>query len=217
MAKDSTSDPASGINAPDNINRCSWAKSLPLRKYHDLEWGRPASKDGFLFEILILETLQAGISWAIVLSKRENYRKALCNFDFNRISSFDGSSIGDLMKNPGLIRNIRKTQSIVNNAKSFKKIVAEFGSFLEYLKQFKPKQCIVPEDDSLVPCESPESRKLSADMRSHGFTFVGPKICYSYMQAVGIINDHVKGCFIGDIIRSGSILQNENFTESKYY
>ncbi len=217
MANDSTVFPVSDIISSDNIKRCGWAKSLSMRKYHDLEWGRPASNDSFLFEILILETLQAGISWSIVLSKRENYRKALFNFDFNRISPSDRSLIEELMKNPGLIRNIRKTQSIVNNAKSFKKIVAEFGSFLEYLKQFKPKQCIVPEDDSLVPCESPESRKLSADMRSHGFTFVGPKICYSYMQAVGIINDHVKGCFIGDIIRSGSILQNENFTESKYY
>ena len=217
MAEDSTLDPDSDIIALDNIKRCGWAKSLSMRKYHDLEWGRPASKDSFLFEILILETLQAGISWSIVLSKRENYRKALCNFDFNRVSSFDGASIGDLMKNPGLIRNIRKTQSIVNNAKSFKKIVSEWGSFLEYLKQFRPKQCIIPEDDSKVPCESPESRKLSSDLKLHGFTFVGPKICYSYMQAVGIINDHVKGCFIGETIRSDSILQNKNSTESKYY
>ena len=206
VANNSTLNPGSEILLSDNIKRCVWAKSLSMREYHDLEWGRPASKDSFLFEILILETLQAGISWSIVLSKRENYRKALYDFDFNRISSFDGSSIGDLMKNPGLIRNIRKTQSIVNNAKSFKKIVAEWGSFLEYLKQFKPKQCIVPEDDSQVPCKSLESGNLSADMRSHGFAFVGPKICYSYMQAVGIINDHVKGCFIGEMIRSDSII-----------
>ena len=216
MANDSTVFPVSDIISSDNIKRCGWAKSLSMRKYHDLEWGRPASNDSFLFEILILETLQAGISWSIVLSKRENYRKALYNFDFNRISSFEEASIDDLMKNPGLIRNIRKTRSIVNNAKSFKKTVSEWGSFLEYLTQFHPKQCIVPEDDSQVPCESPESRKLSADMRSHGFTFVGPKICYSYMQAVGIVNDHEKGCIIGEMIRSGYIMRNENLTQSKY-
>ena len=206
VANNSTLNPGSEILLSDNIKRCVWAKSLSMREYHDLEWGRPASKDSFLFEILILETLQAGISWSIVLSKRENYRKALYDFDFNRISSFDGASIDDLMENPGLIKNIRKMQSIVNNAKSFKKIVAESGSFFEYLKQFQPKTSIVPDDESQVPCESPESRKLSADLKSRGFTFVGPKICYSYMQAVGLINDHVKGCIIGEMIRSNSVL-----------
>jgi DNA-3-methyladenine glycosylase I len=176
---------------------CAWANIDPeMRKYHDQEWGRPVHDDRLLFEFLILEGAQAGLSWRTVLRKRDSYRKAFDNFEPSKVAKYDVDKTKELMANPGIIRNWRKIEAAVNNAKGVLKIQEEFGSFDKYLWDFVGGRPISNEYQSMseIPTESPESKSLSKDLKKRGFGFVGPTIIYSFMQAVGLVNDHVKGC-----------------------
>ena len=179
------------------MQRCEWARTSALIAYHDLEWGVPIHDDRALFEFLILEGMQAGLSWEIILRKRAGYRAAFDNFDAARIAAYDQSKVRVLLANQGIIRNRLKIEAAIRNARSLLALQAEFGTFNEYVWRFvggQPKQnkwrCLKE-----VPAQTPESLALSQDLRRHGFKFVGPTICYAFMQAVGMVNDHPVDCF----------------------
>jgi DNA-3-methyladenine glycosylase I len=178
--------------------RCPWAKEDPLLiEYHDNEWGNPVHDDNLLFEFLVLEGAQAGLSWVTVLKKRENYREAFDNFNPVKISDYNEEKIEELMTNPGIIRNRRKILSAVTNAKAVLKIQQEFNSFDKYIWQFvdeKPIQNKWKHTEDLPPFTA-ESENMSKDLKKRGFKFVGPTICYAFMQAVGMVNDHLVDCF----------------------
>ncbi len=176
---------------------CSWASSDPeMKKYHDEEWGKPVHDDRLLFEFLILEGAQAGLSWKTVLLKRDAYRKAFDNFEPEKVAQYDDKKAKELMSNAGIIRNWRKIEAAVNNAKGVMQIQKEFGSFDRYVWGFVDGKQIRNEYGSMseIPTESQVSKELSKDLKKRGFSFVGPTIIYSFMQAVGLVNDHVKGC-----------------------
>ena len=174
--------------------RCAWA-STPLGiAYHDKEWGVPVHEDRVLFEFLILEGAQAGLSWETILKKRENYRKALAGFDPNKIAKFDGKKLNALMKDPGIVRNRLKIRSAKTNAVAFLAVQKEFGGFDAYVWRFVGGKPIVLKGNK-VPVRTAESDALSKDLLKRGFKFVGSTICYAYMQAVGMANDHSKDCF----------------------
>ncbi len=179
-------------------NRCAWSTSDPLYiDYHDQEWGVPVHNDRTLFEFLVLEGAQAGLSWLTVLRKRENYRKAFEGFDPQKIARFGDENIAGLLNNPGIIRNRRKIEATIQNARAFLEIQNEFGSFDAYIWQFtggKPKINSWQSMDQ-IPAQSPESQAMSKDLIRRGFKFVGPTICYAHMQATGMVNDHVIDCF----------------------
>ena len=178
--------------------RCEWAGSEPLYvAYHDQEWGVPAHDDRHLFELLILEGAQAGLSWSTILKKRDSYRLALANFEPEKVAVFDEAKIEALLANPGIVRNRRKVVAAIQNARAFLQVQAEFGSFDAYIWQFVGGQ---PKQNSWrslaeIPAQTPESQAMSKDLRKRGFNFVGPTICYAFMQAVGMVNDHVVDCF----------------------
>ena len=177
--------------------RCEWAKDEPNTTYHDDEWGIPVHDDVILFEFLILEGAQAGLSWSTILNRRNGYRTAFSNFDVVAVSKYTQNHVKKLVQNKDIIRNKLKINSAINNAKQFIKIQKEFGSFDEYLWGFvnhKPIKNNFKKYSDLV-CSSIISEKLSQDLKKHGFTFVGPIICYSLMQAVGMVNDHTSDCF----------------------
>jgi len=180
------------------IVRCAWGNTDPLYvRYHDEEWGVPVHDESRLLEILILEGAQAGLSWLTVLKKRENYRAAFDHFDPAIIAAYDGQKIAALLENPGIIRNRLKINAAVANAKAFLKVQAEFGSFDAYIGRFvggQPKQNTW-QALSEIPAETDESRAMSKDLLKRGFKFVGPTICYAFMQAAGLVNDHVLDCF----------------------
>ena len=180
------------------IQRCEWAGSDPLYlAYHDQEWGVPVHTDRHLFEMLILEGAQAGLSWITILKKRANYRQAFDNFDPEIVAAYDERKVAELLANPGIVRNRRKVAATVQNAQAFLKIQAEFGSFDAYIWQFvggKPKQNAW-HTLAEIPPKTTESEAMSKDLRKRGFSFVGPTICYAFMQAVGLVNDHVVSCF----------------------
>lgn len=178
--------------------RCAWAGSDPLYvAYHDDEWGKPVHDDRVLFEFLILEGAQAGLSWITILRKRENYRKAFDNFDPVLVAQYDDSRIASLMSDPGIVRNRRKIEAAVNNAKRFLEVQKEFGSFSSYMWSFVGGKPIKNSWVSLseIPAKTALSDVFSKDLLKRGFKFVGSTICYSHMQAVGMINDHVTSCF----------------------
>ncbi|MFX1520537.1 MAG: DNA-3-methyladenine glycosylase I [Promethearchaeota archaeon] len=177
--------------------RCSWAVSNPLMKeYHDKEWGTPIHDDKLLFEFLVLEGVQAGLSWNIVLKKRENYRKAFEDFDYNKIANYSEKKVEKLIQNKGIIRNRRKIQAAIANAKAFLEIQKEFGSFDAYIWGFvhKPIQNAYKSLEE-IPAKTELSEKISKDLKNRGFKFVGPTIIYAFMQAVGMVNDHTINCF----------------------
>lgn len=178
-------------------NRCSWCGDDPLYvKYHDEEWGVPVHNDGLLFEFLILEGAQAGLSWITILRKRENYRKAFDNFDYKKIAKYGEKEVETLMKNEGIVRNRRKIESAVKNAVGFMEVQKEFGSFDNYLWDYvggAPIQNNIKTMDD-VPAKTEISERLSKDLKKRGFNFVGPTICYAFMQAIGMVNDHVADC-----------------------
>ena len=177
--------------------RCEWAKNEPNLTYHDAEWGVPQHDDRKLFEFLILEGAQAGLSWTTILNRRNGYREAFYNFDVNLVSKFNQKDIEKLMQNTSIIRNKLKITSAINNAKQFLKIQKQFGTFDKYLWGFvnyKPiKNKFKTYSD--LPAYTELSEKLSTDLKKHGFTFVGPKISYAFMQAIGMVNDHTANCF----------------------
>jgi DNA-3-methyladenine glycosylase I len=181
----------------DNLHRCSWAQGDLYCVYHDNEWGVPNHDDRHLFEMLLLEGAQAGLSWITILKKRENYRTAFDGFDPQRVAAYDQAKIDCLLNNAGLIRNRLKIEASVHNAKAFLKVQDEFGSFASYMWRFtngKPKQNAWKSLRE-IPAKTPESDAMSADLRKRGFKFVGSTICYAHMQAVGMVNDHVVDCF----------------------
>ena len=180
------------------MQKCTWALSDTLSEaYHDQQWGVPVHDDRLLFEMLILEGAQAGLSWVTVLKKRENYRQAFAEFDVHSVAKFDAERIQALLDNPGIIRNRLKIQSTLLNARAFIQVQQEFGSFDAYIWQFvggTPKQNHW-QSHSDLPASTPESVTMSKDLLRRGFKFVGPTICYAYMQAIGMVNDHVTACF----------------------
>jgi DNA-3-methyladenine glycosylase I len=179
------------------VNRCSWATTELGIAYHDTEWGVPQHDDRVLFEFLILEGAQAGLSWETILKKRENYRKAFDNFDPQKVARYDARRMLKLMNNDGIIRNRLKIAAAVQNAKAFLAVQKEFGSFDKYLWQFVGGKPIVNRRKSLegVPATTAESDAMSKDLLKRNFKFVGSTICYAMMQAVGMVNDHEIGCF----------------------
>lgn len=183
----------------DIINgRCGWCGTDSLYvKYHDEEWGKAAKDDKTLFEFLVLESAQAGLSWITILRKREGYRRAFYDFDVKRVSQMTNEDVERLMRFDGIVKNRLKIKSVIVNARLFIAIQKEFGSFHNYILSFFPeKKPIVNSFRSLseVPASSPQSDAISRDMKKRGFKFFGSTICYAYLQAVGFVNDHLSGC-----------------------
>lgn len=179
--------------------RCPWVsmKDPVMLAYHDEEWGVPVHDDRKIFEFLVLEGAQAGLSWSTVLNKRENFRRAFAGFDPKRVAAFDERRIEELLSDPGIIRNRRKIESAVSNAKAFLEVQSESGTFDSYIWSFVGGGPIRNRWKSLsqIPVTSPVAQKMSADLVKRGFRFVGPTICYSHMQAAGMVNDHLVDCF----------------------
>jgi DNA-3-methyladenine glycosylase I len=181
-----------------NLNRCPWCGSDELYvKYHDEEWGVPVHDDKKHFEFLVLESAQAGLNWLTVLRKRENYMKAYDGFDALKVSQYNEEKVNELMQNAGIIRNRRKIEASINNAKHFLEIQNEFGSFDSYIWSFVKNQPVLNhwEDISQVPATSELSDNVSKDLKARGFKFLGTTIVYAHLQATGIINDHLTTCF----------------------
>jgi DNA-3-methyladenine glycosylase I len=181
----------------NHLIRCPWAHGALMIRYHDEEWGVPVHDDIKLFEFLVLEGAQAGLSWETILNKRENYRAAFDGFDPRRIARYDKKKIAQLLKNPGIVRNRLKIASAVKNAGVLLGMQKELGSFDRYVWQFVNGQPLVNLRNArnLVPATTPESDAMSKDLRKRGFSFVGSTICYAFMQAVGMVDDHVQECF----------------------
>lgn len=181
------------------ITRCKWAEGVNLDyiEYHDKEWGVPVHDDKVQFEFLILEGAQAGLSWSTILNKREGYRQAFAEFDVEKVARFTDKRVEKLLTNPAIVRNRLKVTSAVTNAKAFIKVQEEFGSFSKYIWSFVDGKPIQNKfrNDSDIPATSPESDDLSKDLKKRGFKFVGSTIVYAHMQATGLVNDHVVGCF----------------------
>jgi DNA-3-methyladenine glycosylase I len=180
------------------INRCGWSITDPLMiEYHDSEWGVPVHDDQKHFEMIVLDGAQAGLSWQTVLRKREAYRKAFDNFDFGKVARYNEKKIAELLNNPGIIRNRLKVNSAVKNAKAFLAVRGEFGTFDKYIWQFVGGSPIHNSWKSLkeLPAKTTISDAMSTDMKKKGFSFVGSTICYAYMQAAGMVNDHTTECF----------------------
>ena len=178
--------------------RCEWSGSDPaLIEYHDQEWGVPLHDDRKLFEFLILDAAQAGLSWLLILKKRENYRKAFSNYDARKIAGYDDKKIQTLLNNPGIVRNRLKIHSAVENAKGFLQVQREFGSFDKFIWQFTGGRTIKNCWNTMkqVPSKTAESDAMSRELKRRGFRFVGSTICYAFMQAAGMVNDHVVTCF----------------------
>jgi DNA-3-methyladenine glycosylase I len=178
--------------------RCEWAtKDEIMWKYHDEEWGRPLHDDQKLFEFLILEGMQAGLSWQTILRKRENFREAYENFDVSKVAGFDQKKIDELMANQGIIRNRLKIAASIGNAKHFIEIVEEFGSFDRYIWSYVNHQPIINHWSSIseLPAKTELSDRISADLKRRGFKFVGSTIIYAHLQATGMVNDHLVHCF----------------------
>lgn len=188
----------------DNLNRCAWAGDDELYcRYHDEEWGRPTHDDQELFELLILEGMQAGLSWITILRKRENFRRAFDNFDIDTILGYDEAKIESLMQDAGIIRNRLKINSVITNARAFREVQAEFGSFDAYLWGWVNGEPIVNHFESMdeIPATTELSDKISKDLKKRGFKFVGSTIVYAYMQSAGLVDDHVADCFVrGDTV-----------------
>ncbi|MBN1638246.1 MAG: DNA-3-methyladenine glycosylase I [Ignavibacteriales bacterium] len=181
-----------------NIKRCDWPGDNQLmQKYHDEEWGVPLHNDKKLFEFIVLDTFQAGLSWSIILNKRKGFRKAFDNFNVNKIAKFDDNKISGLLTDENIIRNKLKILATVSNAIAFKKIQKEFGSFDKYIWQFVNYKTIVNKCKTMkdLPSTSKESDEMSTDLKMRGFKFVGSTICYAFMQASGMVNDHLVSCF----------------------
>ncbi|MGA7358773.1 MAG: DNA-3-methyladenine glycosylase I, partial [Candidatus Sulfotelmatobacter sp.] len=177
--------------------RCAWARSEVMIRYHDEEWGVPVHDDDKLFEFLVLEGAQAGLSWETILNKRENYQAAFDGFDSQRVARYDSRKVAQLLRNPGIVRNRLKIASAVQNARALLRVQKEYGSFDRYVWQFvsgRPKVNLRNARNP-VPTRTAESDAMSKDLKKRGFNFVGSTICYAFMQAVGMVDDHVMQCF----------------------
>ncbi|ATI73922.1 DNA-3-methyladenine glycosylase I [Mesoplasma florum] len=181
----------------EDKQRCDWSSNAILNEYHDNEWSKITQNDDYIFELLILENMQAGLNWLTILLKREEFKKAFDNFELKKIISYDENKINELMNNNGIIRNKLKIKSVISNAKAFKEIQIQFGSFYNYIWTFTNNKQVINNWNSIdeVPAESDLSKTISVDLRKRGFKFVGPVIVYSFLQAIGIIDDHLNKCF----------------------
>jgi DNA-3-methyladenine glycosylase I len=193
--------------------RCEWSglEDPLLRNYHDKEWGVPVHDDRMMFEFLVLEGAQAGLSWGTILRKRDSFRRAFDGFDPARVATYDERKVARLLKNPGIIRNRLKIDSAVQNAKAFLAVQREFGTFDSYVWRFVGSKTKVNRWKVVkqIPAATPESNAMSKDLQGRGFRFVGPTTCYAYMQATGMVNDHVTSCFryrefVGETARGAS-------------
>lgn len=180
------------------IKRCDWVGNDPLyMKYHDSEWGIPVYNDKKLFEFLVLETFQAGLSWLTILKRRENFRKAFENFNYKKIAEFNDKKYKILLQNEGIIRNKLKIKATISNAKEFIKVQDEFGTFSKYIWGFIDNKPIINKFKTIdeIPAKTELSEKISKDLKKRGFKFVGPTVIYAHMQATGMVNDHTIDCF----------------------
>jgi len=177
------------------ISRCDWARTAQSIVYHDQEWGVPLHDDQKLFEFLILEGAQAGLSWETILQKRDNYRRAFDSFDPAKVARYNAGKVAKLLGNPGIVRNRLKVAAAIQNAKAFLAVQKEFGSFDNYVWRFVGGKRIKRKRGQAVLTHTPESDAMSKDLLARGFKFVGPTICYAFMQAVGMVNDHNPSCF----------------------
>ena len=178
--------------------RCDWANGSQLEKvYHDNEWGKPVKDDKVLFEFLILESFQAGLSWFTILKKRENFRKAFANFDVEKVAKFDETKIDELVQNEGIIRHRGKISAAINNAKLFIEIQKEFGSFSDFIWKYVDNKPIINNWNSIkeVPATTEVSDQIAKDLKKRGFKFFGSTTIYAHMQATGMVNDHTTDCF----------------------
>jgi len=179
----------------DNRKRCAWCGTDPLyMEYHDKEWGKVVHDDETFFEFLVLESAQAGLSWITILRRRENYRKAFANFDVQKVAAMQPPDAERLMQDEGIIRNRLKITTTITNAQNFIKVQQEFGSFYKYLYSFMPNGKPIVNQPGSIPVRTEISDSISKDMKKRGFKFFGTTICYAYMQATGMVNDHVVGC-----------------------
>jgi DNA-3-methyladenine glycosylase I len=191
----------------DRESRCPWPGDDELmRRYHDEEWGTPVHDDTRHFEFLVLDGAQAGLSWRTILYKRENYRAAFSGFDPRKVARFDGPRVERLLQNPGIVRNRLKVEGAVASAKAFLRVQKECGSFDAYVWSFTGGRTIVNRFESIqhIMAKTPESEAMSKDLANRGFKFVGPTICYAYMQAAGMVNDHLTSCFRWRELQKGS-------------
>lgn len=180
------------------MKRCAWpGQDEKMVEYHDKEWGTPLHDDGIHFEYLVLDTFQAGLSWALMIKKRENFRKAFDNFNYKKIAKYGEGKIKELLLDAGIIRNKLKVRATVSNAKAFIEIQKEFGSFDKYIWGFVNGKTIINKWKNMndLPSITPEAEVMSKDMKKRGFKFVGPTVCYAYMQGTGLVNDHTTDCF----------------------
>jgi DNA-3-methyladenine glycosylase I len=187
-----------GIDGSDTRIRCGWCGDDPLyRRYHDREWGVPLRDDRRLFEFLILEGAQAGLAWITILRKRDRYRQVFAGFDPVRVARFTPDDVARLLQDAGIVRNRLKVAAAVTNAQAYLQVAREFGSFSDYIWSFTGGEVVQNRWRRLqdIPAETDGSRRLSRDLRKRGFRFVGPTICYAFMQAVGMVNDHLVGCY----------------------
>lgn len=183
------------------ISRCSWAVGDAMISYHDNEWGRPQHNDTILYEFLVLEGAQAGLSWSTILNRRPGYRRAFADFDPHKVSKFDTNDVERLMTDAGIIRNRRKIMSAINNAIRFVEIQQEYGTFDEFVWDIGgPTVTNNFGKASELPASTPTSHKMSKILKNRGFTFVGPIICYAFMQTIGMVNDHTTDCFVHKIL-----------------
>ncbi len=182
----------------DDRKRCSWATTQLYIEYHDNEWGKPVHDDRKLFEMLILEGMQAGLSWLTILNKRTAFREAFDEFDYEKIALYGEDKIDRLMQNAGIVRNRLKIKSAIINAQQFIKVQKEYGSFDVFIWSYVDNKPILNHfsSETEIPSTTPLSDKISKDLKKRGFKFVGSTIVYAYMQAIGIVNDHVKGCYL---------------------
>jgi DNA-3-methyladenine glycosylase I len=180
-----------------DLPRCRWAAGAFLQPYHDEEWGVPVHDERRHFEFLVLESAQAGLSWLTILKRREAYREAFCDFDPESVAKLGPGDVERLLSHSGIIRNRRKVESAISNARAFLEIRRKFASFDNYIWDFVDGAPIVSSwgDDSQIPAETPLSTELSKDLRRRGFSFLGPVVCYAHLQATGLVNDHVMACF----------------------
>lgn len=186
------------IMKSDDKTRCAWATTKLYKDYHDNEWGRPVHDDRRLFEMLVLEGMQAGLSWITILNKREAFRDAFDDFDYEKVALYNEDKVDELMNNAGIVRNRLKIRAAITNAQQFIKIREEFGSFDTFLWSYVGRVPIRNhfETEGDVPAATPLSDRISRDLKRRGFRFVGSTILYAYMQAIGMVNDHVKGCHL---------------------
>ena len=194
------------LSNADGETRCLWCRATPeYRAYHDTEWGFPVSDDHRLFEKLSLEAFQSGLSWRTILAKRENFRAAFCDFDFDRVAYFTSRDVDRLLANAGIVRHRGKIEAVVNNARRARDLVKREGSLAAYLWRYEPDAKSDP--DAPIASVSAESQALSKDLKRRGWQFIGPTTAYAFMQAMGLVNDHVKDC----VIRRKVELARESF------